>query len=106
MGSWSIQVTINDEEDLATKQTFEVREYVLPRFEVNVETKRHVTQSDVVIRLLVSALYLHGKHVVGTVVVKSLVYDRNFSEILQRSVIKTASVELKKIVQFNMRQDL
>ena len=57
MGMWYINATIDDEYQLSTIQHFEVKEQILPRFEVILETKPNVKldEGDIL-------LTIYGKH--------------------------------------------
>lgn len=63
MGNWKIHVKIND--DAEAVKEFEVAEYVLPKYEVIVESNPHVTFKDGKIRATVKAKYTYGKPVKG-----------------------------------------
>lgn len=55
MGNWMIHVKVNDGEEVS--KTFEVAEYVLPKYEVIVDSDPHVTFKDGKIRATVRAKY-------------------------------------------------
>lgn len=62
MGQWKLTFTAESEEK---SQSFEVGEYVLPTFEVFIESPEHVLYTDQVIRANVRGKYTFGKPVHG-----------------------------------------
>lgn len=115
-GTWKVKVITNDvsmdedddvdEKDIATELKIEVKEYVLPRFEVIVDTSHDVTKKDVFVRLKVGAKYTFDEFVVGTAKLTATVYDSKYMDIVQRTATKTVSVETTKVVDFNIINDL
>lgn len=113
-GTWKVKVTTNDvsededddARDIVTESKFEVKEYVLPRFEVIVDTSHDVTLKDIFIKLKVGAKYTFGELVNGTAKLTATVYDTKYMNIVQRTVTKTVAVETTKIVDFNIANDL
>lgn len=106
IGKWEIRVVINDEKDLITKLNFIVKEYVLPRFEVNVDTNRDVAQNENVVKLTISANYTFGEFVKGKAVITARIYDTGYPNIVQQTTSKTIDVEFRRLVEFNIRNDL
>jgi CD109 antigen len=113
MGQWGIRVisSINEKaedkrEEVVTEQKFEVKEYILPRFEVIVDTNHDVTQDEGVVRLTVSANYTFGEYVKGKAVITAKVFDSNFLSIVQQETSKTVDIEFRKMVEFNIKNDL
>lgn len=106
-GNWTISVKVNDDESVITKKNFEVKEYILPRFEVIVSGKSHVIESDKVYRLTVSANYTFGEFVRGQAVITSRTYDTLYPDIIQHTAKITVPVGLsRKMVEFNMKTGL
>ena len=62
MGDWKISV---DSEDQTKEATFEVKEYVLPKFEVKIVTSSFASKGNGDIRGSVTAKYTYGKNVEG-----------------------------------------
>lgn len=89
-----------------TNKTFEVKEYVLPRFELNIETKPELTTGEKIVKLTVFGLYTFGEYVTGTATITANVFDSAFPTIVQHSTSKTVTTDFKKEVQFDMKQDL
>ncbi|XP_060092738.1 alpha-2-macroglobulin-like protein 1 [Heteronotia binoei] len=60
-------ITLGGVEPVWSRKSFEVEEYVLPRFEVLIDAPEQITTSDEEIRIKVSGRYTYGKAVRGTV---------------------------------------
>lgn len=105
-GNWTLQVVIDDEKDLMTKQIFEVKEYVLPRFEIIADTVSDITQGAGAIKITVSANYTFGEFVIGKATVTARVYDTDYPTKVQQTAVKTVDVEFKRMVEFNIREEL
>lgn len=114
MGKWGIRVvsSVNEDsknktkEDLVTLQHFEVKDYVKSQFEVIVDTKHHATKDEGYVRLDISAKYTHGGFVKGKAVITARVYDIQFPNIVQHAAAKSVDVEFKKLVNFDIKNDL
>lgn len=63
LGNWNLAVKVGDES--AATKSFEVAKYVLPKFEVVVETDKDVVAEDGVIKATIRAKYTYGKPVKG-----------------------------------------
>lgn len=83
LGVWTMRVQIDNDE--GTKKTFEVNEYVLPRFEAFVETKKQVTLSDETMKLSVFAKYNFGEYVKGKATVVIKLYDSKYPNLLMHN---------------------
>ncbi|XP_057384017.1 CD109 antigen isoform X1 [Balaenoptera acutorostrata] len=62
LGDWSIQVQVNDQ---TYYQSFQVSEYVLPKFEVALQTPLYCSLNSVSLNGTVTAKYTYGKPVKG-----------------------------------------
>ncbi|XP_068407718.1 CD109 antigen [Eschrichtius robustus] len=62
LGDWSIQVQVNDQ---TYYQSFQVSEYVLPKFEVTLQTPLYCSLNSVTLNGTVTAKYTYGKPVKG-----------------------------------------
>ncbi|XP_013104389.2 thioester-containing protein 1 allele R1 [Stomoxys calcitrans] len=62
LGEWSVEVEVMEE---TYKRTFEVVEYILPKFVVDIDTDKHVIYKDGKIRATIRAYYDFGKPIVG-----------------------------------------
>ncbi|GFT49548.1 a.superbus venom factor 1 [Nephila pilipes] len=67
LGDWSATVKYGYELEQSTSVTFELQEYVLPTFTVELKTPEIILESDKDIVLSVKARYVYGEKVRGTV---------------------------------------
>ena len=109
MGLWSIHVKVNGEQDIV--KTFDVEEYVLPKFEVSIDTAPNVPFKDGIIKAKVNAKYTFGKIAKGNATVTAEVESpyRNFRYRTiepTRKVSKTVEVDGKKTVEFDITSEL
>ncbi|KAL7026588.1 hypothetical protein ACKWTF_005089 [Chironomus riparius] len=100
LGSWMIHVKVN-EQDSETTKNFEVAEYVLPKFEVNIVTKDKVFKDDDIV-VSYNAKYTYGKEVEGSAIVNSEIIDYywwgNPARVVEKSLdnsTKTTSLSIK-----------
>jgi CD109 antigen len=109
-GLWGLRVTTSEEDDeenaVVTDQKFEIKEYVLPRFEVLIENNHDVTQNEGVVRLTISGQYTFGEFVKGKAKITARVFDMKYPELVQHTTTKTVDIELKKLVEFNIINEL
>lgn len=112
MGTWKIHVKVNDGEEFV--KDFEVAEYVLPKFEVTIDSNSDITFKDGKILATVKANYTFGKVAKGNATVYAEVVDqyRHFGwhhrpiEDNSEKVSKTVEVDGKKFVEFDLFEDL
>lgn len=110
MGNWKIHVKVNDEEE--TIKVFEVAEYVLPKFEVLIDTNNDIHYNYGNIRATIRAQYTFGKVAKGTATITAEVstqysgfsraYTRQQSS---RKVSRTLQVDGKNFAEFNLERD-
>lgn len=106
LGNWMIHI-----EALGTKQTqgFEVDEYVLPKFEVSVESPGITTLKDGKVKAIVRAKYTYGKPVKGEATVSAYPDFRfHYVQPFERDVItrKTVPIDGKGSVEFDLRDEI
>ncbi|KAH9505790.1 hypothetical protein Btru_055818 [Bulinus truncatus] len=68
IGKWKVKVYLDDEEEVRDRATigeFEVKEYVLPRFEVIITTPKYILSGNQTLVGTVCAQYTYGKPVNG-----------------------------------------
>lgn len=107
LGVWEIRVRVNDDENVITRQSFKVQEYVLPRFEIFLNTKPHVTEDEERIIIDVSAKYTFGEKVKGRAFVTATVYDIKYPENVLRVFERTIpSIETSASTAFELKRDL
>ncbi|XP_037958039.1 alpha-1-inhibitor 3-like isoform X2 [Teleopsis dalmanni] len=100
LGRWEISALLNN--DVLTTKCFEVDKYVLPKFQVFIDTDKNVAISSGVIKVVVRAKYTFGQSVAGkaTVSIKSLRHNS------LESTEKTVDVDGKGYVEFDINKDL
>ncbi|XP_065072649.1 thioester-containing protein 1 allele S3-like isoform X6 [Ochlerotatus camptorhynchus] len=106
LGNWMIHI-----DALGTKQTqaFEVDEYVLPKFEVSVESPGITTLKDGKVKAIVRAKYTYGKPVKGEATVSAYPDFRfHYVQPFERDVItrKTVPIDGKGSVEFDLRDEI
>lgn len=111
MGKYNIRVMTNDKEEdtnhIVTLHPFEVKQYILPRFKVNIETKTDLSHDEITIDLNVSANYTFGELVVGTAEAFAEIYDSAFPGVVQYvSPKKKVEVKTMQTISFNIKNDL
>jgi CD109 antigen len=107
MGNWMIHVKVNDGED--TTKNFEVAEYVLPKYEVIVDTDPHVTFKDGKIRATVRAKYTYGKPVKGQATISAypVLWLGAVQPFIQDNIVrKVIQVDGKGSAEFDIRSEL
>jgi CD109 antigen len=113
MGTWKIHVKVNGEQDI--EKSFDVEEYVLPKFEVSIDTVPNVPFKDGVIKATVNTKYTFGKIAKGKATVIAEVHTEVESPYRKfhirfieptKKVSKTVDVDGKKFVEFSLKDDL
>ncbi|XP_055710660.1 thioester-containing protein 1 allele R1-like isoform X3 [Phlebotomus papatasi] len=105
LGDWTIQVNVMGQK---FTKTVEVAEYVLPKFEVTIDTPKFATFKDGKLRFTVRSKYTYGKPVKGEATIS--VYPRFFgsyqpfvSDLISR---KVAKLDGKASVEFDIQEEL
>ncbi|XP_058125769.1 thioester-containing protein 1 allele R1-like [Anopheles coustani] len=106
LGAWSINV-----EAMGTKhkKTFDVDEYVLPKFEVTVESPGITTFKDGKVKVIVRSKYTYGKPVKGEATVSvSPEFRFHYVQPFDKDVItrKVIPIDGKGSVEFDLREEL
>ncbi|GFX13478.1 murinoglobulin-1 [Trichonephila clavipes] len=87
LGSWRITVTTKNESE---STTFDVKEYVLPKFDVKIKFPSFVLANAETIPIEVCAKYTYGKPVVGTlnlnVSLETYSYSRDKTPVLEETI--------------------
>ncbi|CRK99836.1 CLUMA_CG013142, isoform B [Clunio marinus] len=107
MGNWMIHVKVNDGEEVT--KSFEVAEYVLPKYEVIVDSNPHVTFKDGKIRATVRSKYTFGKPVKGQATVSAypVLWLGGVQPFIQDNIVrKVIQVDGKGSVEFDIREEL
>lgn len=105
LGDWTIEVTAMETTQM---KKFEVAEYVLPKFEVTIDTPKLTTFKDDNIRILVRSKYTYGKPVKGEATISVFPkffgsYQPFVSSLITRKVVE---IDGKASVEFNIRDEL
>ncbi|XP_052893248.1 CD109 antigen-like [Anopheles moucheti] len=106
LGAWDINVDVLG---LKTFKSFDVDEYVLPTYEVTVESPGYTFLDDDVLKVVVNSKYTYGKPLVGelTLSVKlgsSMCFGRgpNLTSVCQ----KVVPIDGRTVVEFNLKEIL
>ncbi|XP_071948902.1 complement C5-like [Antedon mediterranea] len=81
-GIWSVVVSYGPNHEWNSTVKFELREYVLPTFELKMEGPKQILQSDSTISVTVSAKYVYNKNVRGTAVIKMWVVNKTKDDVI------------------------
>ncbi|XP_023031290.1 CD109 antigen isoform X6 [Drosophila willistoni] len=100
LGKWQIEVSVEDQ-DLKQSKSFDVDKYVLPKFEVSVESPKDIAVADGSVKATVRAKYTYGKPVKGKALVtfEPSGFYGSSGDIRQE---KTIDVDGKGHVEFNI----
>ncbi|XP_017152343.1 CD109 antigen isoform X4 [Drosophila miranda] len=100
LGTWKIAVSVDG--DGTETKTFEVDKYVLPKFEVIVESPKDLAVQDKVVKATIRAKYTYGKPVKGKATVS---IEPNFAHYLNHDIgkqEKTIDIDGKGHVEFSI----
>ncbi|XP_055376033.1 CD109 antigen isoform X11 [Condylostylus longicornis] len=101
LGNWNIEVSVDGEQ---SQKGFEVAKYVLPKFEVQIDTPRDVSVADGKIRAIVRSKYTYGKPVKGSAKVSVEPSYRIWNVEKQPYAEKTVPVDGKGKVEFDLKE--
>ncbi|XP_039279526.1 CD109 antigen isoform X2 [Nilaparvata lugens] len=105
LGDWNITVTVLDQ---MFHKTFQVAEYVLPKFEVTIDVPKHATFKDSKVVATVRAKYTYGRNVKGEATVTA--YPQYYSSIIQpvfhAPVRKVIPIDGKVTAEFDLVKEL
>ncbi|KAH8281352.1 hypothetical protein KR054_000019 [Drosophila jambulina] len=100
LGTWKISVNVDGES--RESKSFEVDKYVLPKFEVTIDTAKDVVVADEVIKATIRAKYTYGKPVKGKATV-SMEQNYGYDYSAQEKQLKTVDVDGKGHVEFDIK---
>nr|CAD7424615.1 unnamed protein product [Timema monikensis] len=105
LGDWNITVQVVDQ---TFHKSFQVAEYVLPKFEVNVDIPAHATFKDSQLVATIRAKYTYGKPVKGeaTVTAYPTIFSGVLQPIFQTPVRKVIKIDGKATVEFDIVKEL
>ncbi|XP_016940135.3 CD109 antigen isoform X6 [Drosophila suzukii] len=100
LGTWKISVSVDG--DIRETKTFDVDKYVLPKFEVIVDTAKDVVQADNVIKATIRAKYTYGKPVKGKATVTMEQNYGYYGDSEPNKQEKTIDIDGKGHVEFDL----
>nr|XP_018897644.1 PREDICTED: CD109 antigen-like isoform X2 [Bemisia tabaci] len=105
LGDWNITVNVLDQ---VFHKSFQVAEYVLPKFEVNIDVPKHATFKDPRIVAKIHAKYTYGKPVKGeaTITAYPTIYSGVIQPIFSNPVRKVVPIDGKAVVEFDIVKEL
>ncbi|XP_051859030.1 CD109 antigen isoform X5 [Drosophila albomicans] len=101
LGNWNIVVKVG-EDDVKETKSFEVAKYVLPKFEVVVESTKDIAKQDGVIKATIRAKYTYGKPVKGKATVSLAPNYSFYGSSRDSEQMKTIDVDGKGHVEFEL----
>lgn len=89
-------------------KTVQVEEYVLPKFEVLIDSSEHFNVKDGKVRAIVRSKYTYGKFVKGqaTITIRPTNYLAWSTRRGSNSIAKTVAIDGKVAVEFDIADDL
>ncbi|XP_011643182.1 CD109 antigen-like [Pogonomyrmex barbatus] len=105
LGKWKLIANVGDQ---TFEKEFEVAEYVLPNFEVTIDSPKHVQFKESKITATVQAKYTYGKPVKGeaTITVYPDIFSGVIQPIFQQPVRKVVPINGKVTVDFDILSEL
>ncbi|XP_011686942.1 PREDICTED: CD109 antigen-like isoform X7 [Wasmannia auropunctata] len=105
LGKWKLIANVGDE---TFEKEFEVAEYVLPNFEVTIDSPKHVQFKESKVTATVHAKYTYGKPVKGEATITAYpdIFSGVIQPIFQQPVRKVLPINGKVTVDFDILQEL
>lgn len=103
LGKWNFNVKIDASK---TIKSFEVTEYVLPRFSVEIICDSHVLLSNGNFKVTMFGEYTFGEFVAANAMVSVQFFDRDNPDVIKSQKMKLASVSAKKVITFDLVKEL
>ncbi|XP_014214992.1 CD109 antigen-like isoform X2 [Copidosoma floridanum] len=105
LGDWEIVAIIGNQ---TFKKAIQVAEYVLPKFEVTIDSPAHATFKEGKIAVIVHAKYTYGKPVKGEATITAFpdIYSPVLQPVYQSPIRKVVKIEGKATVDFDIAKDL
>uniref|UniRef100_A0A336LNM3 CD109 antigen n=1 Tax=Culicoides sonorensis TaxID=179676 RepID=A0A336LNM3_CULSO len=106
LGDWKFEVELQGEKQT---KTVEVAEYVLPKFEVTIDTPPHGVFKDGKIRATVRSKYTYGKPVKGEATISAYptLYIGSVQPFIQDAIArKVVPIDGKATVEFDIKEEL
>ncbi|KAJ8680026.1 hypothetical protein QAD02_015813 [Eretmocerus hayati] len=105
LGDWEIVANIGNQ---TFKKGIQVAEYVLPKFEVTIDSSPHATFKEGKIAVIVHAKYTYGKPVKGEATITAFpdIYSPVLQPVFQEPIRKIVKIDGKAVVDFDIVDDL
>ncbi|XP_011135984.1 CD109 antigen isoform X2 [Harpegnathos saltator] len=105
LGSWKIVTNVGDQ---TFEKAFEVAEYVLPNFEVIIDSPKHSTFKESKVVATIYAKYTYGEPVKGeaTITAHPDIFSGVIQPIFQQPVRKVVPIDGKVTVDFDIKSEL
>lgn len=109
-GNWSLNFHFykgslkNTQQEV--KKVIEVKEFVLPRYEVIIDTKPHISLTEQKLIAIVYAQYTFGDLVRGNATVTFQVFDPNHLDQMKYKIEKKVDIIGKKVLEISLKNDL
>ncbi|KMQ97464.1 cd109 antigen [Lasius niger] len=105
LGNWKIIANVGDQ---TFEKEFEVAEYVLPNFEVTIDSPKHVQFKESKVMATVNARYTYGKPVKGEATITAYpdIFSGVIQPIFQQPVRKVVPIDGKVTVDFDILSEL
>ncbi|KAG5334656.1 CD109 protein, partial [Acromyrmex heyeri] len=105
LGKWKLVANVGDQ---TFEKEFEVAEYVLPNFEVTIDSPKHVQFKESKITASVQAKYTYGKPVKGEATITAYpdIFSGVIQPIFQQPVRKVVPINGKVTVDFDILSEL
>ncbi|XP_029178168.1 CD109 antigen-like isoform X2 [Nylanderia fulva] len=105
LGNWKIIANVGDQ---TFEKEFEVAEYVLPNFEVTIDSPKHVQFKESKVTATVHAKYTYGKPVKGEATITAYpdIFSGVIQPIFQQPVRKVVPIDGKVTVDFDILSEL
>ncbi|KAF5298450.1 hypothetical protein FQR65_LT01229 [Abscondita terminalis] len=105
LGDWNIVATIRGQ---TYSKSVHVAKYILPKFLIDIQTPKHMTFKENILKAHILSLYNYGKKVKGdaTVTVYPTIYSGVIQPIFQTPVRKVVPIEGSTTVDFDVMNEL
>ncbi|XP_075211329.1 CD109 antigen-like isoform X2 [Lycorma delicatula] len=105
LGDWNITITVLDQ---VFHKSFQVAEYVLPKFEVTIDVPKHATFKDSKVVATVRSKYTYGRNVKGeaTITAYPMYFSGVIQPIFQAPIRKVIPIDGKATAEFDIVKEL
>lgn len=103
LGNWKFEAKVGNEKK--SKQV-EVAEYVLPKFDVKIDSSNDVSIKDGKLRAIIRSKYTYGKLVKGEAIVSLAPISMYYDHTPNFNTLKTIPIDGKGTVEFDFEKDL